>query len=153
MKILLDPGDCFSVPLEDSTFAFGQYMLPHPKVGPLVRIFDFRSPTPNIRVDELRKAALLFPPVFVGLNPPVRSGRWKKIGAFPTEDFEFPMFRASLLLKDGMNNDWKIWDGKTYVTIGTLSPEFEHLELKAVYPYQDLEERILTGRDWIQERR
>jgi len=154
IRILLDPGDCFSIPLEDGTFAFGQYLLSHPKVGTLIRVFDLRSSTRDVAVDDLKRSKLLFAPIFVGLNPPVRSGRWKKVGAFPIEDdFEFPRFRASLLLRDTENTDWKIWDGRSYTQLGRLTPEFKHLELKCVYAYGDVERRILTGRDWIADMR
>jgi hypothetical protein len=153
IKLLLDPGDCFSIPIADSTFAFGQYVLYHPKAGPLVRIFDLRRLVADIDVNELRSAALAFPPVFVGLNPPLKSGRWKKVGAFPIEStFTFPRFRTSLLLRDENNGDWKIWDGQSYSDLGALTPEFSDLEVKCVYAYGDLERRIQSGRDWIQEK-
>jgi hypothetical protein len=153
VKILLDIGDCFSIPLSDGTFAFAQYVSFHSKMGPLIRVFEVRSTTRSVEAIALRNARLLFPPIFVGLNPPVRSGRWKKIGNFAPEDFEFPKFRRSVssLFSKGTHIDWQIWDGKSYESVGPLSADLIKLEIRGVHAYQDVEERILTGRNWVAE--
>ena len=136
--------------MADGTFAFAQYAFFHPKVGTLIRVFDVRSQTPTVEAIALKKAKLLFPPIFVGLNPPVRSGRWKKIGNFPPDDFEFPKFRCSLSssFSKGTHTDWRIWDGESYEHVGPLSGDLRNLDIRSVHACQDVEERILTGRNW-----
>jgi hypothetical protein len=94
---------------------------------------------------------LLFPPIFVGLNPPVRSGRWRRIGVLPVEDFTFPKFRSSTWLQPGIVTDWKIWDGESYEDAGVLPESLRSLEILVVHAYQDVEKRILTGRSWLAE--
>jgi hypothetical protein len=146
VKVLLKEGDVFSIPIEDGTHAFGQYVHFVPGFAPLIRVFDVRSISiPPLKVIE--GAKLLFPPVFVGLNPPVRMGRWKKIGSLSIADFRIPKFRSSVTLRKGVNTDWKIWDENGYEKVGLLPPEYRSLELKCVWPYQSVEERIFTGVD------
>jgi hypothetical protein len=150
VKILLDPGDCFSIPLTDGRLAFGQYICLHPQSGPLIRVFD-RISTDVVPLEELRSSGLRFPPVFVGLNPPIRTGRWRKIGNLPIAGFQFPRFRYSLQRRKGVNHDWLIWDGNNYERVGDLPPECRSLETPGVWAYGDLEERILTGRNCFDE--
>lgn len=98
-----------------------------------------------VSVDVLAKAGLLFPPISVGLNPPVRIKRWRKIGSFPVEGFECPKFRFSLEHRRGINHDWHIWNGKNWEKVGDLPPEYRSLENSGIWAYVDVEERILTG--------
>ena len=149
VKILLDIGDCFRIPLNDRSFAFGQYVYCHPLMGPLVRIFALRSDTPDLPVGRLTGAPLLFPPIFVGLNPPVRLRRWQRIGTLPVGNFEFPRFRASSWLKPGPARDWRVWDGERYENIGDLRDDLRSLEILCVHAYEDVETRILTGKNWM----
>ncbi len=146
VRILLQPGDCFSIPLADGRLAFGQYVCQPEGSAPLIRVFDVTS-TEVVSVATLKEAGLMFPPILVGLNPPVRIGRWRKIGNFPIDHFEFPKFRSTLTHIKGTNHDWRIWDGETYENIGNLPPEYRSLEMTLVYAYGDVEERIVTGRN------
>jgi hypothetical protein len=145
-RVLLEPGDCFSIPLRDGRFAFGQYVHLHPVYGTLIRVFDLIS-TEVVPPEVLARASLRFPPIFVGLNPPVRMGRWRKIGHTPIDDFLFPKFRCSFERRIGINHDWKIWDGERYEKVGDLPVEYRSLEFAGTYAYGDVEERILTGRN------
>jgi hypothetical protein len=146
LRILLEPGDCFSIPLPDGRFACGQYIQLHPLMGCLIRVFDLKLPEPPV-LKNVAFAGELFPPIFVGLNPPVRQKRWKKIGNLPIHDFRWPRFRSSFSSNKGVNDDWNIWDGKDYKHVGLLPEEGRKLEGLGVWPFDSVEERILTGRD------
>jgi hypothetical protein len=146
LKVLLAPGDCFSIPLPDGRFAFGQYLCFHERTGTLIQVFDVGSPD-LVPLERLTNAGLLFPPVSVGLNPPIRMGRWRKIGNIPVGELQFPKFRYSFGRVKGVNHDWEIFDGEKYERVGDLPPEYRSLEMTGTYAYQAIEERILTGRN------
>jgi hypothetical protein len=151
LKVLLQPGDCFSISLADGTFAFGQYLGLDRDVGHLIRVFDVIAGGDAVNLSVLRNAGLRFPPIAVGLNPPVRMKRWRKIGHFSVDHLPPPKFRRSVQHRKGTNHDWQIWDGETWKRVGDLPPEYRCLEVSGVWAYGDVEERILTGRDPFHE--
>jgi hypothetical protein len=136
-------GDCFAIPLKDGGYAFCQYIAWNAEMGFLVRVFDVRSRT-ILTADQLRGKPPMFPPVFVGLRATLRSGRWKAIGNFGVEPFEFPRFRQTLATSGGVYHDWRIWDGSATRFVGELPPEDRNLELLCTWGDEALEERILT---------
>jgi hypothetical protein len=146
MKKLIRIGDCFSIPLADGTYAFAQYIYDHPTHGSLIRVFNKIEKT-LVTAEDLRHCTQMFPPVFVGLHPPIRAKRWHILGNLPIVGFVFPKFRFSFSHQKGINHDWQIWDGTKYQHVGSLPPECKTLENIGIYAYGDLEERILTGRN------
>ncbi len=145
-------GDCFEIPLSNGEFAYGQYIYLDDRtmgLGTLVQIFNFLS---DRRLDlEQFKATLtstrfMFPPVFVGLLPAIRSGRWRIVGNLPVSNFIFPKFRSTLGTRPGIYHDWKIWDGANTVAVGDLPVAYRSLELKMVWGAEGLEERIIEGK-------
>jgi hypothetical protein len=140
-------GDCLLIPLPDGRFAYGQYVFQESGVvghGILVKIFDLITDE-VVPVERLQSVGELFPPVFVGLNVPLRSGRWKKIGNLPVKNFKYPKFKYTLGTKPGKYNDWSIWDGEKHTFVGTLKPEQRYLEYLCVWGDELIEERIATG--------
>lgn len=146
-SVLLNEGDVFSIPLPNGSYAFGQYLGVFDE-STLIRIFKWQSNViPSVEV--FTGAELLFPPIFVGINPPIRNGRWKRIGNLTLVDFKVPRFRQTNWHKKGINTDWSIWSQEEgFKKLGLLPPEFRSLEVKGTWPYSSVEERILTGRNW-----
>jgi hypothetical protein len=142
-------GDCFSIPLPDGRKAFGQFVFLDERkpygCGALIRVFDLIT-RDDVQVEQLKAAGLLFPPVFVGLYASIRSGRWKVIGSFSVENFQFPQFRCSNGYKPGKYHDWRIFDGEKKMLIGELPQEYRSLEMLGVWGDELLEERIVTGK-------
>jgi hypothetical protein len=93
-------------------------------------------------------ANLMFPPVFVGLLPAIRSKRWKIIGNSPVENFQVPQFRMTFGVSPGVHHDWKIWNGTQNIHIGDLLLQYQNLELLLVWGAEGLEDRIMSGSYW-----
>ncbi|MBC7927847.1 MAG: hypothetical protein H7039_19550 [Bryobacteraceae bacterium] len=144
MKKLASIGECFAVPLANGNFGHVQYVYQHELLSCLIQVFDAITDSPT-SAEHLVSARPLFPPIFVGLYPPVRSGRWRRMGYFVTIDFQFPLFRHRHGVLGGLPPIWKLWDGLNYSDVQELTPEFMSLEVACVYSAVDVEERILTG--------
>ena len=145
-QVTLKVGDLFEIPLRDGRRAYGQY-LHWGKLGYLIRVFDAIS-TEEMRVELLKTASQLFPPVYVGLRPAIRCGRWRLLGNIPVQGFVHPVFRSTNGLEPGTYHDWHIWDGDTEVFVGELQPEHLELEFECSWGTDLLEQRIMTGEDW-----
>jgi hypothetical protein len=144
-RVKVEIGDYFRMPLPDGRWAYCQYLHHNGELGYLVRVFDRITAEPLDSTAELDRAGLLFPPVFVGLLASVGSGRWTRIGTTPVNDFVFPKFRQAMGTKPGTYHDWRIWDGKKTVKIGTLPEQMRKYELAMVWGDEGLEERIVAG--------
>ena len=149
-KCILRIGDCFRIPSNDGRSAYGQYIYWDGRkpdgLGCMIRIFG-RLVNEDLPIEDLDFRKLLFPPVFVGLNPPIRSGRWKKIGSLPVEKFIFPKFRSTNGHKPGVYSDWRIWNGKQEISLGKLPPEYRNLEKEICWGDELLEDRIFYGQN------
>jgi len=143
-------GDCFAVPLPNGKVAHAQYVCLHHEIGTLVRVFDVVRDRP-VDVDVLRRAGLLFPPVFVGLLAALRVCGWQRIGNFPAKGYWFPRFRATIDTRPGVYENWSIWDGRRTVFVGKLRKRHRSLELKTVHSPQRLAQRIVEG-GWLGDR-
>jgi hypothetical protein len=139
-------GDCFEIPLPDGRLAYCQYIHWNDKLGYLIRVFDRISGEP-LSVESLRGCKELFPPVFVGLQASVASGRWKRIGSLEVDSFRFPTFRCTSATKPGVYENWWLWEGGDQRFIGKLPPELRSLEIELVWGDELLEERIATGKN------
>ena len=135
------------IPLPDGHYAYIQYILWHPDMGSLVRVFDRTTSEPLSSAGALAGVGDLFGPVFVGLSSPVNRGRWKLIGSLPVKEQPFPRFRATSATKPGSYDNWWIWDGQTEVPIGRLPSKLRSLERRALWGDEALEQRIATGID------
>jgi hypothetical protein len=60
------------------------------------------------------------------------------------DGFVFPTFRVTMGTKPGIYHDWRIWDGKKTVNIGSLPEHMHSLELKQVWGDEGLVERIIA---------
>src|SRR5262249_23535073 len=112
-------GDVFAFPLQSGRIAYAHYIALHPEFGSLVRIHRSEEST-VCSVGEVGSLPMPFAPVFVGLYPAVRSGRWRKIGVLAPPSTRFPRFRWTLGTRPGRYMDWRIWDGETDVFVGEL---------------------------------
>jgi hypothetical protein len=146
MKILANIGDYLRIPLPDGRLAYGQYLHFHPLYATLVRITDLVT-----FEDAAEKAIIaardLFPPVFVGINVPLRQKLWTIVANRPITNFQMPLFkcRQGLEREAGRYKDWLLWDGKDYIPIGALPPEYRKLEYLVGWSSDGLEKRIATG--------
>jgi hypothetical protein len=113
-------------------------------MGFLVQVFDRLSDHP-IKIEELNESKPLFPPVFVGLQAALSSGRWKRIGNVPVTNFKFPLFRATSATKPGKYDNWWLFDGQRQQFLGALPTELQNLEVEVAWGYEMLEHRIATG--------
>lgn len=142
-------GDVFAISLPEGRVAYAHYVYRHPEIGTLLAfksIIDDGSSS----VERIISAANLFPPIFVGLNFPIRQKLWRRIGTGPVGEFTFPRFRKSIRAAiggyvAGVYSDWRLWDGESYQIIGFLPAELRSLECQAVWPSDLVEKRILTG--------
>lgn len=146
MRTIVKPGDVFAIDLPDGRFGYVYYLLMS-SLGPLVEVKSLITPD-LAKVDDVLAAPLIFPPVLVGLYPPVKSGCWRRIGREPVKDFVFPWFRKTSGIPPsgpGERYDWELWDGERYHFLGALPIEMRGLEFLCVYPHNRLEHRIVTG--------
>jgi hypothetical protein len=144
MGLRIQLGDCFAIPLPGDRFAYCQYVHWNDLLGYLVRVFD-NITSEVVGIQELERAGVLFPPVFVGLRASVKSNRWRRIGRLGVGSFVFPNFRCTAVLKPGTYQNWYLWDGETERFVGRLAPEHRSLELRVVWGDELLEDRIKTG--------
>jgi hypothetical protein len=138
-------GDVLQIPIGQGVFAYGQFVELDPHNGPVVRVFKLKSDSVPSE-DELQQSGLMFPPVIVGINDPVRSGRWKVVRNQPLDSYQPPVFLSGQYHKDGGIAVWWLINGASETCIGTVLPEeYRTLESVAVWPAEWLEERIRAG--------
>ena len=148
-------GDIFAIQLNNGKFAYGQYIYydnyrpmgisEYTGHGCMVRIFDLMADE-IVDVSEVMDKKEMSPPVFTGLTGAISKKRWKKIGHSLIKDFQYPKFRRTFGIKPGKYDDWKIWDGIEMKFIGELPQEYRTLEILCVWGYENLEQRIETGK-------
>jgi hypothetical protein len=144
MRQRIKLGDFFQIPLPDGRYAYCQHVNRNDQMGFLVQVFDRLSDHP-IKIEELNESKPLFPPVFVGLQAALSSGRWKRIGNVPVTNFKFPLFRATSATKPGKYDNWWLFDGQRQQFLGALPTELQNLEVEVAWGYEMLEHRIATG--------
>jgi hypothetical protein len=148
VRILAAVGDVIEIPLSNGRFVYAQYVGLWPQgAGPLIRIFSPIRPHPVDSVSQIDTRTELIPPVFIGLNPPIRSKQWKVIGTLPVEDFVCPTFRDTSDLTEGRKLDWKLLhpDG-TSEFIGELPESKRHLGYAYTHSSYTLNEQLIGGR-------
>ena len=146
-------GDVYQIPLPNGHFAFAQYVYLHSLMGYLVRVFYHIQETGDTipSPEQLLASGQRFPPVFVGLVAAVRTGKWRRVGKFPVENFQFPVFRTTSAAKLGIRDDWQLWDGECYRFVGKLPEEYRSFEIRQVWGLGNLAARIVGGRKWEEE--
>lgn len=137
-RILPRPGDVMCVLKREQSCVIGYYVKKWEKNGPLVEFYECPFGwTSEAGLSGCRK---LFGPVLVGINPPVREGRWSIIGFIPITGYEPPLF---LMMGPPL---WWVYDGSNERPVGGRLPkEYHELELLEVFSYQLIEERIRDG--------
>lgn len=145
-RVLAKIGDILLIPLGDGRYGYAQYVYFHPLYATLLRVLDVITDTPET-APPASTTGDLFPPVFVGLNAPIREKAWSIVGHVQVKDFKFPLFRCRQGIEDvpGQYYDWLIWDGETYERIGELPEEYRSLEYLVGRGSDSLEVRIATG--------
>jgi hypothetical protein len=93
MQTLTKPGDIVAVPLPDGRVAYLRHVSQHSHYGVLMEVKSLIDDGHSLIVDIMATPDL-FNPIFVAINPPIRSKRWKKIGFASAEGFQFPRFRV-----------------------------------------------------------
>ena len=96
---------------------------------------------------KLKGRPLLFPPVFCGINPAIRSNKWTIIGHIPVDQFNYPGFISTLTnFKTGEATTWYFWSGEQSIRLGKdLPEEYKKLEYLGTYPADFIVDRIMTG--------
>ena len=148
MPILTRLGDLIAMKLPDGRVGYAQHVHVHHQYGALIQVKDLITDS-EVSVNEVMTAGPLFPPVFVGINVPIRQKLWRIMGNRKVFSFSFPLFRTTTGLKHpdepGTFDDWLLWDGKEYTKLGRLPPEHRCLEFLVVWASDLLEKRIVTG--------
>ena len=145
-KILANIGDYFAFKIGDGRYAYAQYLYNHELYASLVRVLDLITQS-QATIEQIRAAGDLFPPVFVGVNVPIRGKLWCKVGSDIVLNFSFPLFRCrqGISYVAGKYYDWLLWDGVKYLPLGELPVQYRRLEYLAGWSSDGLERRILTG--------
>ncbi|MBC7925295.1 MAG: hypothetical protein H7039_06520 [Bryobacteraceae bacterium] len=145
-RVLARIGDILRIPLGDGRYGYAQYVYNHSLYSTLLRVLDVIANTPE-PPPEIMTAGDLFPPVFVGLNPPIREKAWTIVAHVPVKDFRFPLFKCRQVVDEvpGKHYDWLIWDGETYERVGELPAKYRSLGFLASFGYGIIEARIATG--------
>ncbi len=149
MPALTTIGDIFAIDLPCGRVGYAHYVFYHSMMTALVEVKSLVDDG-KASIDEVLAAPGKFPPVFVGLNYPVRKKIWRRIGSAPIETFQFPIFRRSITAlicggKAGSYDDWELWDGHVFREIGRLPCSLRSLEFMAVWSHDVVEARISTG--------
>lgn len=143
-------GDILRMPLPCGGFAYMQYVHFDEKTGPYVQVFDLVSPDP---LEEIEPGRLpnMFNPLQVGVNPPVRMGRWQVIANRPVIKFEYPTYLYGMPDKDNKVHMWYLLRRDKYSPLGSeIPPKYAHLERSGVINAEVLEKKIC---DKLQMRR
>ena len=144
-RISLKVGDILEIPLSLGRKAYGQYIFLDKEMGPLFQVYDLITEN-VVRLDQLKEAKALFPPIIVGLKAAVRLGLWTVVGRMPVEGFVYPNFVSTFFnFKTGKAGIWFLWDGNQSIRIGNKLPEeYKKLEFLSVWSPYDVVERIET---------
>jgi hypothetical protein len=122
--------------------SYAQYTHKHSQYGALLRVFEEAF---AIRPTDFSQVVLL--PVqfvtFFPLGSACARGIVTVVSNHPIQTpTEFPTFRAGVADRAGKYNNWWLWDGKTEVQIGTLTPGQEELPIRGVINDTLLFERV-----------
>lgn len=148
----ISPGDVFEIFLSNGYKTYGQFMLMD-KYGPIVRVFDAKTAHDDHKdLKVIATSEVLFY-AYTGLYAAIRTGLWKKIGAFKDYEFEFPGFISTLEDPEtGEAGVWYLWDGEKTTRLGKELPErYKHIEFLAIYPPDLIVKRIETGKKPYEE--
>ena len=144
-KRLPKQGDVLRMTSFVDRSVIAHYVLADPNRGPFITVY--RGVASN-EFESMEGYEYVLGPVLCGVNPPVRSGDWIKVGhTNPPEEFRLPMF---LMMGIGKPPDdpplWWLFDGKSERPIGhDLHEDLRKLELLEVWSWDELEKRIRTG--------
>src|SRR5476649_2697041 len=84
------PGDVMQVVVRNESIVYGYYVKAWERRGALVQFYE--CPSSWNTQDGFANSKKLFGPNWVGVNPPVREGRWTIIGCIPIADYKPPSF-------------------------------------------------------------
>jgi hypothetical protein len=137
------PGQVFKMRVGDRGFAFAQYVL-WTDDGPMFRLYDTLV-NGHTSFEQIVGTPSRFI-VVGGIPGALKAGWWTLAGRLPVSSFTHPRFRFTFAREPGVHHDWKIWDGKSEIFVGDLTPELRSLEFRCGWSPQALEKRLLTGR-------
>jgi hypothetical protein len=113
-----------------------------PETGPYFQVFDKVTDRP-LSLSELGHAAPMFSPLLVGINPPVREGRWRIIGRAQVGKFEYPTYLYGMPDRDNIVHMWYLKRRNKYTEIGPSIPDkYRHLERSSAINAEILEKKI-----------
>lgn len=138
------PGDILQVGVFGGKLIVGHYIMADEDNGPLVQFYA--CPVNWVLGEELDRCAKLYQPLYVGLNPPVRLGRWAILGGVePTGQADRKYLMRGVYRK-GDQPTWWLYDNGRETQIGAEVPnDLQNLEVLSILPWQLLEERFEFG--------
>lgn len=127
-------GSIIQLPLTVSNFAYGQYVMLHEQLGPILRVFRRTFAYP-VGLSELDTSSDLVPPIICGIKAGVADGIWQIMGRAEIGMFQVPYFRSAMRGKSGEVLEWSVTNGVESICFGAELPDrFKELEQNQVYP-------------------
>lgn len=132
-------GDIILICLHDGHYYHGLYEYFDPDAGPYISVWKSLTET-------YESPAFVFGPVLCGINPPVRSKRWRVVGTKTVGRWVRPDYLAIFPGARGHPTTWLLLHGKKCINLGRSVPsDFQELEMDIVWSAELIEERIPTG--------
>jgi hypothetical protein len=132
-------GDVILICEHEGYFYHGVYEYYDPDTGPYISVWKSLTET-------FESPALVFGPILCGINPPVRSKRWRDVGTKSLERCVRPDYLAIVPGAGGHPTTWMLVRGSKCTDLGRSVPrEFQDLEMAVVWSADRIEERIQTG--------
>jgi hypothetical protein len=140
-------GDIIRIPLSDGRYAYTQYIGMDDALGPVLQVFSFFSTTPLTAEDLPVVLEPLFPPIVVGILPPLRSGRWEIVGSRAFDAPKRLHFLYGTPDRNGQVAEWALWENGHLRELGPppVPLALQDVEWLATWPGELVEERLETG--------
>lgn len=145
-KRLPRPGDVIRIGEFAGRLIIGHYVMADEDNGPLIQFFscdmEWSIETGIPGCKELFCT-------YVGVNPPIRSGRWQILGRItPPKHLKRKFLMQGLYGKEERPTWWLYEDGKEKFIGADVPHELQELEVLSVWPWELLEDRFESGIDF-----
>ena len=138
-------GDVVEIPTPLG-LAYAHFTHKHPTFGALLRVL------PGVFPEQPKDTATLVrqTPQFLAFFPlgaACNRGIVRVVAnePIPVEAHAFPTFRSGIANREGVVENWWLWDGEKEWKVGAMRPGMEHLPIRGVWNDTLLVERIVSG--------
>ncbi len=139
-------GSVFSILSDRENNYIGHLLAVPERMGPVVQVYEAGQVDP-FHCEQLKNFSRPFGPVIVGINPMIRSKKWRVIGFCEPPVDTNPQFLYTMRWAKGLIPKWYLVDTRGNETeLGNVvPPNLRQLELFAGISGERLENRLLTG--------